>query len=422
MASGDILAAREVTRQIFVDDKVKRYAVDLVGATRDPAAAGISELAGLIEYGASVRGSLNLVRLAKANALLAGRSYTSPHDVKSVAPDVLRHRVVVTYEAEAQGRSADDVDRCDSRQCRSALTGICTKLFMLPAEIVNQVRRIQLRTGRQVADVLAGAYVSVFKGRGVEFDEVRPYVPGDDVRTIDWNVTARMGAPYVKRYVEERQLTVLLIVDMSASLDFGSAERSKREAAVELSALLAFSAIYNDDKVGLLLFHGEVDQFIPPRKGQKHALRVVREVLARGEETSAVRPRDRALTALPRALANSFAQLRERSRGARRRSTNIAHALEFCRRVLPRRAVLFLISDFLDDGYLDALRGANRKTRRGGGARNRSPRVGVSRRGARDAGRCGDGRAAPGRHQLSRLAGSARAGRRHARRSVASLP
>ena len=232
---------------------------------------------------------------------------------------------------------------------------------MLPAEIVRQVRRIQLRTGRQVADVLAGAYVSVFKGRGVEFDEVRPYVPGDDVRTIDWNVTARMGAPYVKRYVEERQLTVLLIVDMSASLDFGSAERSKREAAVELSALLAFSAIYNDDKVGLLLFHGEVDQFIPPRKGQKHALRVVREVLARGQETSAVRPRERALAALPRALAIRFAQLRERSRSARRRSTNIAHALEFCRRVLPRRAVLFLISDFLDDGYLDALRGANRK-------------------------------------------------------------
>lgn len=232
---------------------------------------------------------------------------------------------------------------------------------MLPAEIVSQVRRIQLRTGRQVADVLAGAYVSVFKGRGVEFDEVRPYVPGDDVRTIDWNVTARMGAPYVKRYVEERQLTVLLIVDMSASLDFGSAERSKREAAVELSALLAFSAIYNDDKVGLLLFHGDVDQFIPPRKGQKHALRVVREVLARGQETSVVGPREGALAALPRALARGFAELRKRTRGVQRRSTNIAHAMEFCRRVLPRRAVLFLISDFLDEGYLDALRGANRK-------------------------------------------------------------
>lgn len=231
---------------------------------------------------------------------------------------------------------------------------------MLPAEIVSQVRRIQLRTGRQVADVLAGAYVSVFKGRGVEFDEVRPYVPGDDVRTIDWNVTARMGAPYVKRYVEERQLTVLLIVDMSASLDFGSAKRSKREAAVELSALLAFSAIHNDDKVGLLLFHGEVDQFIPPRKGQKHALRVVREVLARGRETP-VGPRHRAFAALPRALARRFAELRKRTRGVQRRSTNIAHAMEFCRRVLPRRAVLFLVSDFLDEDYLDALRGANRK-------------------------------------------------------------
>ncbi|MYE12354.1 MAG: DUF58 domain-containing protein, partial [Gammaproteobacteria bacterium] len=155
---------------------------------------------------------------------------------------------------------------------------------MLPAEIVRQVRRIQLQTGRQVADVLAGAYVSVFKGRGVEFDEVRPYIPGDDVRSIDWNVTARVGSPYVKRYVEERQLTVLLIVDLSASLDFGSGARSKREAAVELSALLAFSAIYNDDKVGLLLFRGEVDEYIPPRKGGKHALRVVREVLARGRE------------------------------------------------------------------------------------------------------------------------------------------
>ena len=232
---------------------------------------------------------------------------------------------------------------------------------MLPAEIVSQVRRIQLRTGRQVADVLAGAYVSVFKGRGVEFDEVRPYVPGDDVRTIDWNVTARMGAPFVKRYVEERQLTVLLMVDMSASLDFGSAARSKREAAVELSALLAFSAIHNDDKVGLLLFHGEVDQFIPPRKGQKHALRVVREVLARGQETSADPPGNGTLTGLSRAMAGRFARLRERRRRTRNRSTDIAHALEFCRRVLPRRAVLFLISDFLDDDYIDAVRGANRK-------------------------------------------------------------
>lgn len=235
---------------------------------------------------------------------------------------------------------------------------------MLPSEIVKQVRRIQLHTGRQVADVLAGAYVSVFKGRGVEFDEVRPYIPGDDVRTIDWNVTARVGAPYVKRYIDERQLTVLLLVDMSPSQDFGSATRSKREAAAELSALLAFSAIHNDDKVGLLLFHDEVDQYIPPRKGQKHALRVVREVLARGSSASdqdtALR-RQRSLASLPRLVANQFRRLVDRTRGRQRRATDIGHALEFCRKVLPRKAVLFLISDFLDDGYLNVLRSANRK-------------------------------------------------------------
>ena len=228
-------------------------------------------------------------------------------------------------------------------------------------EIVRQVRRIQLVTGRQVADVLAGAYVSVFKGRGVEFDEVRPYVPGDDVRTIDWNVTARVGAPYVKRYVEERQLTVMLLVDMSASLDFGSARRSKREAAVELSALLAFSAIYNDDKVGLLSFHRNVDLYIPPRKGQKHALRVIREVLAHGKDQADAAQRQRhTLATLPRHVATQFTRLM-RGRRRERRGTDIAAALEFCRRVLPRRAILFLISDFLDDGYQKVLSNANRK-------------------------------------------------------------
>ena len=229
---------------------------------------------------------------------------------------------------------------------------------MLPAEIAQAVKRIQFITGRQVSDVMAGAYLSVFKGRGMEFDEVRPYVPGDDIRAIDWNVTARTGEPHIKRFVEERELTVMLLVDVSASQDFGSGRRSKLEAAVELSALLALSAVENGDKVGLLLFHGGADLYIPPRKGGKHALRIVREVLARGQgiaEGPSKRP------VLPAFVRKWFARLQRVTREAPRRSTSIAGALEFCRQVLPRRAVLFLISDFLDDGYLQVLRHANRK-------------------------------------------------------------
>ena len=227
---------------------------------------------------------------------------------------------------------------------------------MLPAEIAQSVRRIQVVTGRQVAEVMAGAWHSVFKGRGMEFDEVRPYVPGDDVRTIDWNVTARTGEPHVKRYVEERELTVMLVVDVSGSLDFGSGRRSKLEAAVELSALLALSAIANGDKVGLLLFHGGADLYIPPRKGQKHALRVIREVLARGD----VR-RDPGPAGLPRWVRRLFGRLQAATREAPRSSTSIAAALEFCAKVLPRRTVLFLVSDFLDEGYLSTLRTTNGK-------------------------------------------------------------
>jgi uncharacterized protein (DUF58 family) len=232
---------------------------------------------------------------------------------------------------------------------------------MLPAEIAQAVKRIQFVTGRQVSDVMAGAYLSVFKGRGMEFDEVRPYVPGDDVRSIDWNVTARTGEPHVKRFVEERELTVMLLVDVSASQDFGSGRRSKLEAAVELSALLAMSAVENGDKVGLLLFHGGADLYIPPRKGGKHALRVVREVLARGQTEASGPTLRSAMLELPRSVRRWFARLAARTKAEPRRSTSIAAALEFCRQVLPRRAVLFLISDFLDDGYLQVLRHANRK-------------------------------------------------------------
>lgn len=233
---------------------------------------------------------------------------------------------------------------------------------MLAREILQRVREIQVRTGRQVADVLAGEYVSVFKGRGIEFEEVRPYVPGDDVRSIDWNVTARTGEPFVKRYVEERQLTLMLMADVSASQDFGSAARSKREATAELCALLAFSASRNDDKVGLTLFHGDIEQYIPPRKGQKHALRVVREVLAHGE----LEAPDAARPPLRTAPGRGFRRLFGALAGARRprpprRATDIARAMEFLLSVTRRRTICFVVSDFLDEGWERSLVMANQR-------------------------------------------------------------
>ncbi len=189
---------------------------------------------------------------------------------------------------------------------------------MIPKEILKQVRELEIRTRRTVNDILAGQYVSVFKGRGMEFDQVREYVPGDDVRAIDWNVTARFARPFIKEFVEERELTVLLLVDASASNAFGTAAREKRAIAAETAALLALSAIRNNDKVGLIEFTDRVEKYIPPKKGRLHALRVVREVLFFEPEG---------------------------------RRTNINEALKFLNRVARRRSVLFLISDFVDDGY-----------------------------------------------------------------------
>ena len=227
---------------------------------------------------------------------------------------------------------------------------------MLAREVIQRVREIQIHTGRQVADVLAGQYVSVFKGRGIEFDEVRPYVPGDDVRIIDWNVTARAGMPYVKRFVEERQLTLMLMADISASQDFGSGSRSKREATAELCALLAFSATHNDDKVGLTLFHGGIEQYIPARKGQKHSLRVVREVLAHG--TGA--PEEHTRTKETRRRWLPFGRRRAWRRTGRQ-ATDVGGAMEFLMSVMTRKAVCFVVSDFLDEGYIKAMQSANRK-------------------------------------------------------------
>ena len=150
---------------------------------------------------------------------------------------------------------------------------------MLPREVLRQIRRLQLKARRAVEDLLGGEYHSVFKGTGIAFEEVREYQPGDDVRAIDWNVTARMGHPFIKRFIEERELTVMLLVDCSGSHQFGTQLQQKREVAAELAAVLAFSAISNNDKVGLLAFTDRVERFVPPRKGTRHVLRLIRDVL-----------------------------------------------------------------------------------------------------------------------------------------------
>lgn len=185
---------------------------------------------------------------------------------------------------------------------------------MLTFETLEKIRRIEFRTRRLVDTSFAGAYHAVFKGRGIAFDSVRPYEPGDDVRDIDWNVTARIGEPYIKRYTEERELTVMLVLDTSASFEFGTVTREKRDIAAELGAVLAFSAITNNDKVGLLLFSDEIEKYIPPRKGRTHVLRLVRELLVSEP---------------------------------RRKGTDISNVLKTVNRVLQRRAIIFLISDFL---------------------------------------------------------------------------
>ena len=187
---------------------------------------------------------------------------------------------------------------------------------MLSSELIQKIRRIEIRTRRLVSDSLGGEYQSVFKGRGMEFDEVRPYQPGDEIRTIDWNVTARTGEPYIKRFIEERELTVMLVVDASGSGEFGSKERFKRELAAEITAVLAFSATTNNDKVGLIVFTDRIELFIPPRKGRRHVLRIIRDLLTFEPEGT---------------------------------GTDIKLALDTVNNVLKRRSIIFLVSDFLDD-------------------------------------------------------------------------
>ncbi len=199
---------------------------------------------------------------------------------------------------------------------------------MLPKELIKRIRKLEIATRKVVSDMLAGQYQSVFKGRGMAFSEVRQYQPGDEVRTIDWNVTARMNDAYVKVFTEERELTVMLVVDVSGSKEFGSKERSKAEMAAEVAAQIAFSAIANNDRVGLILFSDRIEKVVPPRKGKKHVLRVVSDILS----------------------------FKPAGKG-----TNISVGLDYLSRIAKRKAVTFLISDFLAKDYEKSLRIAARR-------------------------------------------------------------
>lgn len=199
---------------------------------------------------------------------------------------------------------------------------------MIPKEILRDIRRIQITTSRMVTDVFAGQYQSVFKGKGMEFEEVREYQFGDDIRSIDWNVTARMGHPYIKKFVEERELTVMLILDMSLSSFFGSAGKLKMQIAAEVCSVLAFSAVKNNDKVGLIIFTDKIEKFVPARKGSRHVLRVIREALYFKPEG---------------------------------RGTDINLALEYLNRVTTRKTVTFIISDFFSLDFKKTLSAANKR-------------------------------------------------------------
>ena len=199
---------------------------------------------------------------------------------------------------------------------------------MIPRQILKKVKRIEIRTRGLVNDLFGGEYHSVFKGRGMTFSEVREYQPGDDIRLIDWNVTARTGSPFIKVFEEERELTVYLLVDISASGEFGSKENLKRDIGAEIAAVLGFSAIKNNDKVGLVLFSDKVEKYVLPKKGKSHVLRVIRELLY-------VKPS--------------------------RKGTSLKTAIDYLLKVAKRKSVVFIISDFIDEDYWKSLKVANRK-------------------------------------------------------------
>ena len=201
---------------------------------------------------------------------------------------------------------------------------------MIPSEIIKKIKQIEIKTNRLVNDLFGGEYHSAFKGAGMEFSEVRNYIPGDDIRKIDWNVTARTGIPYIKRFREERELTVILMVDISGSSYYGTGELLKSDLMIEIASILSFSAIKNNDKVGLLLFSNKIEKYIPANKGKTHVLRVIREIFNFKAENT---------------------------------SSNINIALKHLQKVLKRKSIIFILSDFWSDEYQNTMKAINKKKR-----------------------------------------------------------
>ncbi len=342
----DIRRVREVADAVYLDPKVEEYILDVVLATREPSAFRLERLETLIEYGASPRATIYLAQAAKVHAFMEGR------DLRHAAgrEDDRSRRAAPPGPAHLRGRGAGPRlrRRCCAtsstpstfrsprpwlRPLRRRATNAPRSRAALPEptlspELFAKIRGIQIRAQRLVTDLFAGEYESAFKGRGMEFEQVREYLPGDDLRLIDWNVTARMDHPYVKQHREERELTVMLLVDTSASTDFGTTDKSKSEVAAEVAALLAYTAIKSHDRVGLIAFSDQVELYIPPKKGRGHVWRVIRAILT---------------------LEPSH------------RGTDLGAALDYLGRVSRRRAVAFLISDFWDAGFDDRLRVAARR-------------------------------------------------------------
>ena len=300
----DIVKARKVVEDVYMDEKIEKYIIDIIFATREPAEYNLQKLQNLIAYGGSPRASISLAKAARAYAFIRPRGRARR----------LPRRAAPPHRPDLRGRGREHHHRGDhhrhSQQRNRTLTMQETE-----NDILKRVRKIEIKTRGLSNEIFAGKYHTAFRGRGMSFSEVREYRAGDDVRDIDWNVTARSRKPHIKVYEEERELTMMLLVDVSASRMFGSTDRLKKNIITEIAAVLAFSAAQNNDKVGCIFFSDRVEKFIPPKKGRSHILMIIRELIGFRPESA---------------------------------GTKLSEPVRFLTNVNKKRCTTFILSDFMD--------------------------------------------------------------------------